>query len=299
MLHALPLEIVTTICCFIRVNALARLRQTCKSFKGLDEWLGALFVPMGEWFELKDVGLAAKYMNWSQRVPSVRLSSLATMKHLAVWGSICDQEGRLLATFAPVLAPLYVDPLSICFTEDDDDGGPTLVYVTPEDIEFTWEDPALYTEFSTTIDTSSYVQVRGPLRYFRKQTTIEVYATAKLEDGVGVYKLVSGHSNPCAGGIIDTPEGKTWHMSHTELFFDSVLRSLSPVAFVHPDGLWFLAYDKTPAGLPYEWFDTFSKANFYEQLNLETTIVNMYLESGRGWNATRQDIIEQFVAYLQ
>ena len=149
MLHALPFEIVTTICCFIRVNALARLRQTCKYFTGLDEWRGALFAPKGEWFELKDVGLAAKYMNWSQRVPSVRPSSLDTMKHLAVWGSICDQEGRLLATFSPVLAPLYVDPLSICFTEDDDDDGPTLVYATPEDIQWTWEDPVLYTEFTT------------------------------------------------------------------------------------------------------------------------------------------------------
>ena len=88
-------------------------------------------------------------------------------------------------------------------------------------------------------------------------------------------------------------------MSHTELLFDQVLGPLCPVAFVHPDGIWFLAYDKTPAGLPYEWFDMFSKANYDERLELEATLVNSNLNIGRGWNATRRDIIEQFVAYLQ
>ena len=62
-----------------------------------------------------------------------------------------------IVALMPIVAPLYIDPLSICFMEDDEDVGPTLVHVTPEDIQWKWETPVLYTKFTTTVQTSRFV----------------------------------------------------------------------------------------------------------------------------------------------
>ena len=59
------------ICCFMRVDTFARVRQTCKTLRDalVHAWHDALFVPNGKWYELKisrtkNVALAAaKYMN--------------------------------------------------------------------------------------------------------------------------------------------------------------------------------------------------------------------------------------------
>lgn len=64
MLSALPIAIVAMACCFMRVDALARLRRTCKTLHDdfVAAWHNALFVPDGAWYELKDVALVARYI---------------------------------------------------------------------------------------------------------------------------------------------------------------------------------------------------------------------------------------------
>ena len=51
------MDAVAMICCFMRVDTLARVRQTCKTLRDalVHAWHDALFVPNGKWYELKNV----------------------------------------------------------------------------------------------------------------------------------------------------------------------------------------------------------------------------------------------------
>ena len=121
MLH-IPDELIVFLCHFLRVNALARLRSTCGAMRKLlsceEAWHNALFVPSGLWYQLKDVSLAAKYMNWSGRLPSPLPSAIDTMDNVAFWGTITDGE-RVIATVGQVylhLRPILSVRLRIVMT---------------------------------------------------------------------------------------------------------------------------------------------------------------------------------------
>jgi len=104
LLYSCPGELIVFLCHFVRVDALAR--STCRAMQKLlhceEAWHNALFVSDGTWYELKDVSLAAKYMNWSSRSPSPLPPTIDTMDNVAFWGIIRDGK-RVVATFEPTI----------------------------------------------------------------------------------------------------------------------------------------------------------------------------------------------------
>ena len=127
MLDALPNELFVSICCFVQVDAFVRLRRTCTTLRAAStnvSWHQVLFEPKGAWHQLKDVNLAAKYMNWSNRVPSAVPSSLQTMDTIAFWGTVVDTNGDILESFHPQVAKfdvysMWVYPPSISYISDE------------------------------------------------------------------------------------------------------------------------------------------------------------------------------------
>ena len=63
-------------------------------------------------------------------------------------------------------------------------------------------------------------------------------------------------------------------------------------------GIWFYMFDLRPAGLSLEWFIAYSDADSDKRLEMEASFVKSSANARRGWNATRRDIIEQFVKQL-
>lgn len=195
MLHTLPVDIISTLARFLKVDALSRLKQTCRVIcnEGIlpEAWHNALFDD-SDWYVLKDVKLAAKYMAWQGRVRSPQhLSSLETMQDIAVWGTLADGE-RVVATFGPMVMDVRVYGLH----NDDDDKG--VVWNTiPDCVPFVWENRTIKDQFVNrgrsirVSGTSIHVGVEQP--FFSKKCSINVFATV---NGVGVCELMCKEVKP-------------------------------------------------------------------------------------------------------
>ena len=276
------MDILATICCFMRLDALLRLRQTCKTLRAalIHAWNVALFVPSGKWYELKDVALAAKYMSWTGRVPSSP-PTLDTMDNIAFWGTLVDGD-RLLATIGPNV---------LTFETDLQNDMLSLNWVT-SDMEYTWVDTKTKQEYTTQLDESKFDYYEGSVMFFSKQCQIKMYAVVKLTSGVGLYQLISEA----------VQSDYYWHrdskakVSPTELFFNDPNGHLS----VDADLAYFFLRDRTPHGFTRtrEWYDEHDLASPTKRLEMETALIQSAANAGRGWNSTRRDVLEQFVAQL-
>lgn len=272
-MNMLPIDVLVVIGCFMRIDALARARETCTTLcVGLAHaWHDALFVPNGKWYELKDVALAAKYMSWTGRVPSPP-PTLDTMDNIAFWGILVDGD-RLLATIGPKVVTFETNIPNAINAHDDPVRTLTLLWGS-DNMEYTWVDTKTEQEYTTQM-------------FFSKQCQIKMYAAVKLSSGVGVYELISGQMN--------VPD-----RSNYEFDFDD---RDNPTDFpgtlnVAANGVVFFIFDKTTSGFPTEWYDEYCDASPTKRLEMETAFVQSATNAGRGWNSTRRDVLEQFVAQL-
>jgi hypothetical protein len=163
-----PDELLVKMCCFVCVKTLVRLRETCTRWRLIaedkDAWTNALFTYSGEWYQLKDVVLAAKYMEWSGHFVSPS-PTFDTMDNVAFWGSIVHGE-RLLATSNPRVCKFQFSIMSNWNTEN-------LVWVSPETpIEQDW--------------------LLNAKEYEHKICHVRMYVLVNLENDIGMYHFTSG-----------------------------------------------------------------------------------------------------------
>ena len=307
MLTALPMELVAMACCFVSVDDLARLRRTCKAFRSglVDAWHDALVVPGGAWYELKDVALTARYADCKHRVPSAPPSSLDTTEHIAFWGTFVDENEGLLATFGPTVLTFKADLGTPRYENGGSFSMPNLVFpgslsnladiveimYSSEDLRVIWQTPELQASFTAVVDISDCVNsTEQTWSYFEKPTRINMYATVNFHDCIGLYHIVSDNLLicPCRSWSL-TEEGNVFQA-------DSTLLELGGSAvLVDPGRVRFAMFDASSPGLSAEWLKAYNDADCEGRDKMELDFAMSPANAGRGWNATRLDLIEQFV----
>ena len=288
-MDTLPMDVLVMMGCFMWIDVLARVRQTCKTLQAalIDAQHDALFVPSGKWYELKDVALAAKYMTWTGRVPS-SAPTLDTMDNIAFWGTLVDGD-RLLATIGPNVVTFKTN---LGMIGDNFDAGKDfrrLVWET-DTIEYTWADTKTEQEYTTQLDGNRYQIMGMPHCFFLKQCQIKMYAAVNLSSGVGVYELISG---AVESDNVKAHDGRAY-VDPTELMFEGESSSFLQV---WADGVELKISDKT-ADFPFEWCDEYCDACDTKCIEMETAVVQSATNAGRGWNSTRRDVLEKFMAQL-
>ena len=146
-----------------------------------------------------------------------------------------------------------------------------------------WIDTKTEQEYTVLIASNSETKT-----IFLKQCQIKMYAVVKLTSGVGLYELISG--------AVASEQLSLWDRSadSTELFFDDRGDHLD----IHTGGVQCFLFDKTPPGFTTEWYLEYYDASPTKRLEMETAFVQSAANAGRGWNSTRRDVLEQFVAQL-
>lgn len=291
-MDTMPMDVLAVIVCFMRIDVLARVRQTCKSLHAglIHSWNDALFVPSGKWYELKDVALASKYMTWSGRAPSSP-PSLDTMDNIAFWGILVDGD-RLLATIGPNVVMLKTD-LTNALDDPDTDRNLTLYWVS-DTMKYTWTDTTTKQEYTTQLDESKFDVIQGSDTFFSKQCQLRMYAAVLSSAGVGMYKLISGAVESGevryfnAGAQVDT----------TDLMFDDAYANGYSHLSVWADGVEVYVDDKIAPGFTTEWHEEYCSASSMQRVHMETAFVQSPANAGRGWNSTRRDVLEKLVAQL-
>lgn len=287
-METMPMDAIAVICYFMRIDAIARVRQTCKTLHtGLvHAWHGALFVPNGKWYELKDVALAAKYMTWTGRVLTLPPPILDTMDNIAFWGTLNDGN-RLLATFDPKVLTFETDiSCADCELGGSDFDDMRLFSSSGVRNWCAWVDTKTEQEYTTQVDEH--------VTLFSKQCQINMYAMVKLSSDVGVYKLISGAVKPT--GV---------HYQYGYPFLDSTLLQTSNAdgraamfLWVDADLLLFHIFDKTSPDFTLEWWLERSDACLPRQHEMDMAFGLSAAKAGRGWNSTRRDVSEQVVTQL-
>ena len=276
-LDTVPMDVLVTICCFMRIDTLARVRQTCKTLCAalVQAWHDALFVPSGKWYELKNVALAAKYMAWTERVPSPP-PTLDTLDNIAFWGTLIDED-RLLATINPKVLTYETDIESSDCDGEETFGDMRLFTVSRTRCCYTWVDTKTEQDYTRQSDDSIDVHSCGA---FRKQCQINVCAVVKLSSGVGVYKLLSGHVEP---------------KELNELDFG--LTALQATLDVYANSVGFCIFDTTAPDFSFKWWLEHCEGPT-PCLEMETAFIQSAANAGRGWNSTRRDVLQHIVAQL-
>ena len=290
MLNTMPHDMMAMICCFMRIDALVRVQSTCKTLRNCTiPWHDALFAPAGEWYELKDVALAAKYMAWSRRVASPP-PSLDTMDNIACWGILVDGD-RLLATIGSNVMTIETD-ITNALEDPDTDGDLTLLWVS-ETIKYTWTDTKTKQEYTTQLDRSKFDVIHGSDMFFSKQCQFRMYAAVLSSAGVGMYELISG---TVESDNVFYPDHARVEVFPTELDFDDA--NGNSHLNVWADGVEVYADDKIARGFTTEWHEEYCSASSMQRVQMKTAFVKSPANAGRGWNSTRRDVLDKLVAQL-
>lgn len=153
-----------------------------------EAWHNALFVPSGLWYQLKDVSVAAKYMNWSSRLPSPLPSAIDTMDNVAFWGTITDGE-RVIATIGPGVPTFETDldcppgPATDCADE--------MACYWSGSLDVEWTADALKQEFIAQHTSNKDAS------YWVKRALMDMYACIKLSNGsLAMVRFMSGSVGP-------------------------------------------------------------------------------------------------------
>ena len=276
----MPTDVFAVICCFMQIDVLVSVRQTCQTLHAglVNMWHNALFVPSGKWYQLKNVALTAKYMKWTARVPSPP-PILSTMDDIAFWGTLVDGD-RLIATLDPRVFTIqtYIhnyQPDTYDVEPEDLSVPGRLVWSTRTDVY--WCRPTEYTRHSKATLT--------------EQCQINMYAVISLSSGdKSMYEVTSGYIDP----------NQIWYDEHSESFeFNPAELEFGFLSlYVGRAQFFFGIPDKTLPDFTLEWFDEYLRACPTKRLEMETAFVHSAANAGRGWNSTRQDILEQFTAQL-
>ena len=294
-------------CCFVCVDDLARLRRTCKAFRSglVDAWHDALVVPGGAWYELKDVALTARYADCKHRVPLAPPSSLDTTEHIAFWGTFVDENETLLATFGPMVLTFKADLGTPMYGNWAGDRRPNLVFpgslsrladiaeimYSSEDIQVFWQTPELQASFTSVVDISNCViPTEQTWSYFEKPTRNNMYATVNFHDSIGLYHIVSDDLLICPCRTWSyTDEGHVFHVDST------MLKLSGSAVLVDPWRVRFAMFDASSPGLSLEWLKAYNDADCDGRDKMEKEFAMSPANAGRGWNATRLDLTDQFV----
>ena len=284
LVTSLPLELFLCICNCLCITGIARCFASCKAFRQmiLDDmeqiWNKALLVPGGHWYQMKDVAKAAKYIAWSERVPAP-LPVLDTMDNIAFWGTIVKGE-RLLATFGPEVCDWRVN------FEGNDDGDLPMRWDNANwgsrQLNFDWIDinakprPHPYGSVSPRED------ILGMADF-----TINLCAAVKLMDKVEQYSVLTS--------------GCYWDMPGVFQLVDESLHH--EIWLVGGDGLdvgnsggimlQFFDRDVYNHTITHEWVRRWCLGDKNQRSKMESaTFIDEELKVGRGWNATRRDMID-------
>ncbi len=190
-----------------------------------------------------------------------------------------------------------------------------LVWKT-DTIEYTWADTKTEQEYTTQLDGNRYEISGSPHCFFLKQCQIKMYAVVKLSSGVGMYDLISGEVEANTAYSI----GRFLTVDPTELDFRySTGRECSRLN-VWADGFRFIVFDIIASD---EYWDASRETGLamesaglarsvgpgnmsvavqikrgLQRLAMESALAQRAATAGRGWNSTRRDVLEQFVAQL-
>jgi hypothetical protein len=275
-------------CCFVCIATLVRLRETCALWRSIaqnkDAWTNALFTYGSEWYQLKDVALADKYMTWTGRVPSLP-PTLDTMNNIAFWGTLVDGD-RLLATIGPDIITITTD-IDIAYACAFEDNDISLLW-TSQDVEYTWVDTKTEQEYTKLVFGTKNT-FGGTV--FSKQCQIKMYAVVKLSSGVGTYDIISGQ--------VEAKEAVFWgsndaQVDPTQLDFEVEPTNGIGALNVWADSFQFRFFDAHGSK---EWFDEYYDAHA-TRLEMETAFAQSKENAGRGWNSTRRDVLQQIVTQL-
>ena len=220
-------------------------------------------------------------MNQSTRVPPPLPASLSTTDNVAFWGTL-HYEQRMIASFDPIVLTFETD---LTNTLDFDPlNEPELIgreniclwgNRMEKRIQFTWEGD-LRDKFIS--------RREHGYEYWCAGLAFNMYALIKLRDGdIAMYRVVSGAVDP--------------DCEDTEFLFKDSSCCDNMVRLVMDD-LTFTIWDTKSPGFTDEWLDEYLKCDRSMRLEMETAFVNSEANAGRGWNATRQDIIHALVAQL-
>ena len=300
MLLTLPNELLTRICCFVNVKTLANLCNTCTFWTFIaqqkDAWTNALFTYDDEWYQLKNVALTCKYMEWSKRI-AYPPPSFDTMDNVAFFGILTDENDNQIATFGPKICAFELDGM--------DDGnfgesGIALWSTKFEDkITYTWKTNDLRKTFIQLVKIhyledleEEWVHADPPTLSHPHHMRAQIYTLVKRDNDYGIYKLGSCTTeNPNGGGTIDGTD--------LVFFFDDTHPNDPGSACIfHTEGISIEFWDELDCTK--DWLDTLNDEKVFEnQIQMLQMFAASDANAGRGWNQTRRFIVDTTLAQLQ
>ena len=274
-LFSLPDELLVHMCRSVCLKSLVRLRETCTRWQKMTEdettWKNALFTHGAQWYQLKDVALAAKYMEWPGRFISPS-PSFDTMDNVAFWGTVFDGT-RLLATSDP----------TVCVFQTD-------IY---EDYDLS---SMLWT--SSTLIEQSWLDVDD--QYEEYTYVMHMYVLVNLGNNIGMYHFISGVDGKdlsfgldTISQLVDTGDGYGFMFYDYEELVTKNQEFLNwregyMVAF---EASMFTCDDNGPC---------FRKSRKVEHLvQMEKTFAESDANAGHGWNNTRCVILKSVLKQIQ
>ena len=227
-------------------------------------------------------------MNWSNRIPSPA-PSIDTMDNVAFWGTLVDGE-RLLATFGSQVltfstsfdilldcADLYEEEDVECYCEYDQPGW----WKADSTLPFSWETPELRNEFVAMHENINICQ-------WLKTPTLNVYALVQLGNGaVGMYRVSSGTRKKHGKFSWEFGLGAPISMNLGLTYFD-----------LYTDGLRITLFEEEGV-IPFEFAIKWLAADDTKRLEVEMCVVESQIDAGKGWNSTRNWIIQEVQKVLR
>lgn len=256
-------------------------------------------MPSGLWYQLKDVSLAAKYMNWSSRLPSPLPSAIDTMDNVAFWGTITDGE-QVIATVGPGVPTFETD--LVCHATDCEDEMACYWSGFLDDVA--WTADALKQEFIAQHTSNK------DARYWVKRALMDMYACIKLSNGsLAMVRFKSGSVEPTEifRSISLDDHGNRLYRYHTAPARIGLVGYRADVddgnyVDVDDEFIFFQFVDRVTSTCTSEWWQKY--ADFSRDKNMDKCIemqmayANSEANKGRGWNNTRKDIIDSVLEQL-